>query len=142
MKDEPDLQDLINRRQIERGLQILERLDERSGTGGVAATQLAAPSAPGGEVSPAVELAFRPASDEVLEWPQTLGDGQWIPRSELELLSATISSSDRSAVTLLGAPGSGKSALMARLARQSLDAGYSVLAIKADQLPEDIRSLK
>ena len=143
MKDEAALQELINRRQIERGLQILERLDERLGAGGVAeATLPATPSAPAGEVSPAIESAFRSASDEVLEWPQILGDGQWIPRSELELLIATISSSDRSAVMLLGAPGSGKSALVARLARQSLDAGYSVLAIKADQLPEDIRSLK
>jgi len=142
MKDEAALQDLLNRRQIERASQILEWLDERFGAGSVTAIPPAVPSTPAGEAPPAIESAFRSASGDVLEWPQTLDDGQWIPRAELELLEATISSTDRSAVMLLGAPGSGKSALMARLARQSIDAGYSVLAIKADQLPEDIRSLK
>lgn len=144
MKEEVPLQELLNRRQIERASQILERLDQRLGVGGVQATPVpsAAPATRDAETRPAIESAFRSASGEVLEWPQTLDDGQWIPRAELELLEATISSSDRSAVMLLGAPGSGKSALMARLARQSTDAGCAVLAIKADQLPEDIRSLR
>lgn len=143
MKDEAPLQELLNRRQIERASQILERLDERIGAGGIQATPVlpTVPATHTDEARPAIESAFRSASEEVLEWPQTLDDGQWIPRAELELLEATISSSDRSAVMLLGAPGSGKSALMARLAQQSINAGYAVLAIKADQLSGDIRSL-
>lgn len=144
MKEEAPLQELLNRRQIERASQILERLDERIGAGGIQATPVlpTVPATRTDEALPAIESTFRSASGEVLDWPQTLDDGQWIPRAELEFLEATISSSDRSTVMLLGAPGSGKSALMARLARQSLNAGRAVLAIKADQLPEDIRSLK
>ena len=41
-----------------------------------------------------------------------------------------------------GAPGSGKSALLARIAQDLLDAGIAVLAIKADLLPSDVKTIE
>lgn len=141
MKDEKPLQDLINRRQIEHGTQILEKLDRRL-SGDIPSFGLAGNEEGTARPRPEIESAFRAGSGDVLAWPQTLDDGQWIPRAELELIETTVSSSDRSVTMLLGAPGSGKSALLSRLARRAMDAGHAVLAIKADQLPENVGSLK
>ena len=88
------------------------------------------------------ELAetFREASTPLLTWPTTLGDDRWLPRDELDRLAELIQSQNESTTLLLGPPGSGKSALLARLGQQALELGYSVLGIKADKLEHSVSS--
>lgn len=83
---------------------------------------------------------FRRASQPLLTWPTTLPDGSWLARPELKTLCTHIRGTDGSLTLVLGEPGCGKSALLARLG-QSMDAeGIVVLAIKADRLPEGVQS--
>ena len=85
----------------------------------------------------AVERTFAAASKELLNWPQAT-DGQWIDRPELDQLYG-LTNQDKSAVTvLLGGPGEGKSAILARLAVTLSREDVVLLAIKADQLPRSI----
>lgn len=78
------------------------------------------------------------ASRDLLTWPTTLSGDKWLERPELERLYQRITESSDSLTLVLGDPGSGKSALLARLG-QAVDAnGIPVLGIKADFLPEDI----
>lgn len=81
---------------------------------------------------------LKAASAPLLSWPSTLNDGTWLMRPELNSLVESVTSSSSSTHFLLGAPGSGKSSLLVRLAREMQDAGWSVLAIKADRLPPDV----
>jgi MinD-like ATPase involved in chromosome partitioning or flagellar assembly len=85
------------------------------------------------------EAALAKTAPTLLDWPQTLTDGTWIERPELDELLARISGEPYSVTVLLGGPGSGKSALLARLGHQ-LGALQEtvVLAIKADQLSPNI----
>ena len=81
MKREDALQELLNARQIERGSRILERLDQRLGWESTHPKALPAKEddrAAAAAASSEVESAFRSASGDVLEWPQTLDDGQWM----------------------------------------------------------------
>lgn len=98
----------------------------------------AAPLPP--DTATAVERAFGAASERLLGWPQEIG-GAWIERPELKRLRA-LALADTPAVTvLLGEPGVGKSALLARLGLALRGDGVALLALKADQLPRDIASL-
>ncbi|MBX3699294.1 MAG: ATP-binding protein [Dokdonella sp.] len=81
---------------------------------------------------------FASASASLLSWRSVLPDGQWIERQELDTLRSTITSLDQSVTLLLGDPGSGKSALLARLGQSLNDSSRAILAIKADQLPEEV----
>jgi Mrp family chromosome partitioning ATPase len=81
---------------------------------------------------------LKKASTDLLSWPKTLPDGQWLERPEFSVLKEKVEGTDRSASVLLGAPGSGKSALLAALAHHYVDLGWPVLAIKADALDPDI----
>ncbi|MET3371814.1 hypothetical protein ABIC89_000855 [Variovorax boronicumulans] len=85
--------------------------------------------------------ALSKASAELLAWPSTLPNKEAIPRPELAQLAEGIKESSRSAVALLGAPGSGKSALLAKLglALQD-DPALTVLGVKADLLTDDIET--
>ncbi|WP_431512052.1 hypothetical protein [Variovorax sp. DAIF25] len=85
--------------------------------------------------------ALSKASAELLAWPTTLPNKEAIPRPELAQLAAGVAEGARSAVALLGAPGSGKSALLASFGRSlQLDPSVTVLAIKADLLLEEIET--
>jgi len=86
----------------------------------------------------AVLDTVRLASRALLSWPSTLPGGEWLPRPELATLQQRIRDESQSVTLLLGEPGCGKSALLARLGRETEAAGMPVLAIKADFLPEDI----
>jgi hypothetical protein len=88
-----------------------------------------------------VETAFGHASHLLLSWPTTVGNDRWLDRTELSQIAAAITSESSSTTLLLGAPGSGKSALLAKLARQCSEAGQAVLAIKADTLDIGVDSL-
>jgi hypothetical protein len=91
----------------------------------------------------AVNGAFGAASARLLDWPQDIA-GAWIDRPELDLLYERCVADDlpeRAGVTvLLGDPGVGKSALLARLGRRLRGEGFALLALKADHLPREIAS--
>jgi hypothetical protein len=85
---------------------------------------------------------FAAASATLLNWPTTLDDGRWIERPELRQMSASLGAGRGATRTLLlGPPGSGKSALLARCGQSASDHGAAaVLAIKADRLPAAVNS--
>ncbi len=83
-------------------------------------------------------VRLRNASAPLLSWPSTLPDGTWLPRPELHTLIANIDGAVTSTHLLLGEPGCGKSSLLVRLALEKQEAGWVVLAIKADSLPPDL----
>ena len=78
------------------------------------------------------------ASADLMAWPQTLPDGEWIERPELEMLVERIEGQVSSTSVVLGPPGAGKSALLAALAHRYVERGWPVLGIKADALDPDI----
>ena len=81
------------------------------------------------------------ASAPLLTWPRTLPDGSWLLRPELEQVVGSIDETASSLTLLLGDPGSGKSALLSRMAQVKEEQGWPVLAIKADRLPQDVLDL-
>ncbi|MBD2100975.1 AAA family ATPase [Leptolyngbya sp. FACHB-261] len=82
------------------------------------------------------------ASKGLLSWQHTLSNKQQIKRSELDELLNRIKVEESSTTIVLGVPGSGKSALMATLGNELVIQGYSVLAIKADQLNGAINTIE
>lgn len=80
-------------------------------------------------------VELRRTSHDLLDWPTSLGSGQWIPRPELDEITSIVNGSEFSATAILGPPGAGKSALLAVLGKQLQDEqGLTVFAIKADLL--------
>ena len=61
-----------------------------------------------------VTEGFGSASASLLGWPQEI-DGVWLDRLELAQLRTAMDSAERKIIGLLGAPGTGKSALLARV---------------------------
>ena len=82
---------------------------------------------------------LRIASAELLSWPNTLPDGTWLQRPELDILKHNLDTSSMGTHFLIGDPGCGKSSLLVRLAQEKLAIGWTVLAIKADRLPPELR---
>jgi nucleoside phosphorylase len=82
----------------------------------------------------AEQSALAVASAPLLDWPQTLPDGTSIERPELQQLLSVLEKAEGSTTVLLGAPGSGKTALLAKFAQALQSDGISFLAIKADFL--------
>jgi hypothetical protein len=90
----------------------------------------------------ALANAFAEASSHVTTWQQTLrSSGEWIERPELAQILHHARLGGDGPLVLLGAPGAGKSALLARAAQHLVDEGAIVLAIKADRLPRSVDSL-
>ena len=86
----------------------------------------------------AMSSRLKAASAEVLNWPRSLPGGEEIDRPELAELESRIEASTGSTQAVLGAPGSGKSALVSTLAHRYIERGWPVLAIKADMLDVEI----
>ncbi len=86
------------------------------------------------------KAALGRASVDLMHWPTELADGTWIDRPELGQILARISDHEHSTTVLLGPPGSGKSALLAMLARQLAKEDTPVLAIKADLIDVGVQS--
>lgn len=85
--------------------------------------------------------ALRRASTALLRWPTTLADGAYIERPELAELAGRVCSEDSAVVALLGSPGSGKSALLSKLAQAlSTHERMAVLAIKGDLLEPEVEN--
>ena len=82
----------------------------------------------------AVRRAFGEASRLLLGWPQDT-DGYWIERPELDQLHSRATQEEPALTVLLGRPGAGKSAILARLGARLKDEGKILLAVKADQIP-------
>jgi hypothetical protein len=81
------------------------------------------------------------ASTNLLDWPQTTA-GHWFPRPELDEMVQALETDTCQLTALLGPPGGGKSALLARLGAQLKRAGHALLALKADRLPAHIASIR
>ena len=73
----------------------------------------------------------------LLRWPTTTG-GRWLERPELATALSHLSQPEAAPLVLLGPPGSGKSALMAKLGAALAERGNTLLAIKADAIPRDV----
>ncbi|TIM26852.1 MAG: hypothetical protein E5Y63_27235 [Mesorhizobium sp.] len=84
------------------------------------------------------EYSLATASRPLLDWPHALPDGTKITRPELERLLSLIEELESSTTVLLGAPGSGKSALLAMLGQSLADRKIPFLAIKADLLDPSV----
>lgn len=141
-KSEKPLQSLLNSRQTEDSNRILRRLED----GYLNSAPIALPLQFSlDEARPIhtenVISAFKMASQELLSWPQLLEGKHWIERPELMQLMGRLESTNYSVSILIGAPGSGKSALLSRLAERCINCDWAVLAIKADQLPEELATL-
>lgn len=78
------------------------------------------------------------ASADLLSWPNSLPDGETLDRPELANLSRRIKESRASTTAVIGAPGSGKSALLAMLGKSFRANGWPVLAIKADLIDAEV----
>ena len=88
----------------------------------------------------AVRQAFGIVSTTLLNWPQEIG-GEWIARPEFEQLVELTTSKEPRVTAVLGEPGGGKSAILARLGTKLAAEGVLLLAIKADQLPRSTSTL-
>lgn len=85
-----------------------------------------------------VSSSFNAASADLADWKTTLPNDDWLERPELEALCERIADESASLTLMLGEPGCGKSALLAKLAREQAALGIPVLAIKADYLSETV----
>lgn len=83
---------------------------------------------------------LRLASHDLLNWPDTLPDGEQFARPELDQLLALSADREQTVTAVIGEPGSGKSALLAMLGKRLVDAGHPVLAIKADLLDTSVNN--
>ena len=91
-----------------------------------------------GEAEKAKE-ALAAASADLVVWEKTLPNGTWMERPERSSIEARFQLNTSSTV-LLGEPGSGKSALLSKIASDLLDHGASVLALKADFVSTEVRT--
>ncbi|NEQ67917.1 MAG: hypothetical protein F6K21_20920, partial [Symploca sp. SIO2D2] len=82
------------------------------------------------------------ASKGLLNWKRKLGNNQQIPRPELEQLKNRIATESSSTTIVLGAPGYGKSALMATLGHWAVEEKYPLLAMKADYLSNTVNTIE
>lgn len=89
----------------------------------------------------ALKRAFGVVSTDLLNWPQETA-GEWIDRPELDELVKLTTSREQSVTVILGEPGGGKSAILARLGTRLAEKGVALLAIKADRLPKKAATLR
>jgi len=75
---------------------------------------------------------FALASRDLLSWPTTLPGNHWLERAEVATLVDQVRSKEKSLTLVLGPPGCGKSALLARVAEVLQEQEILLLAIKAD----------
>lgn len=86
----------------------------------------------------ALEADLSRAPQDLQAWPQTLSGGEWIDRPELAALRDAVTGRESSSTILLGEPGAGKSALLARFSSALAAAKQPVLTIKADLLDSTV----
>lgn len=90
---------------------------------------------------PQIKARLIQGSKNLLSWPRTLKvNDAWIERGQEEDIYLKTRSALYSTTLILGEPGTGKSALLSKVAQTFLDEGKAVLAIKADQLDVSVES--
>lgn len=87
----------------------------------------------------AVRVALANASIDLLSWERNLPGEKWIERPEQATILAKFGQ-DSSLTVLLGVPGSGKSALLSRVASDLISRQSPVLALKADVLAPEVNT--
>lgn len=87
----------------------------------------------------AAKAALEEASVDLLSWEKTLPNGRWMERPEQGTIEARFQL-HTSTTVLLGEPGSGKSALLSKIAADLLAIGAPVFALKADLLATEVRT--
>jgi nucleoside phosphorylase len=87
----------------------------------------------------AARKALAVASADLLTWEKTLPGGKWMERPERKTIEVRFQL-DTSSTVLLGEPGSGKSALLSKIASDLLDRGATVFALKSDFLSTEVRT--
>ena len=115
----------------------LEKLRAAASDGGV--TLLGAMPLESAREAEKAKEALAAASVDLLAWEKALPNGAWMERPERESIEARFQLNTSSTV-LLGEPGSGKSALLSKIASDLLDQGAQVFAVKADFLSTEIRT--
>lgn len=90
--------------------------------------------------APSLQSKLVDASHALMTWPQTLPDGTLIERPELQKLLSLVENAEGTTTALLGAPGSGKTALLATFSHNLKLQGIPFLAIKADLLGTNVAS--
>lgn len=111
----------------------------REATSEVGATLLGAAFPSSVDEAEAARIALADASADLLSWEKTLPNGDWIERPE-QLAIAERLKLPSSTTVLLGDPGSGKSALLSKIASQLVAQREAVFAIKADFLSQNVTS--
>jgi len=95
-----------------------------------------------GEEQQGVRLpdAFASSTTDILRhWPTTIA-GQWLPRAELDAVAEQLADTEGKGVVVLGAPGSGKSALLAKLVTVLEARDITVFGLRLDSLPRAVAS--
>jgi len=87
----------------------------------------------------AAKTALKEASVDLLSWEKTLPNDRWMERPEQGSIEACFQR-NTSVTVLLGEPGSGKSALLSKIAADLLKIGAPVFALKADLLATEVRT--
>jgi nucleoside phosphorylase len=87
----------------------------------------------------AAKAALEGASVDLLSWEKTLPNGRWMERPEQGSIETRFQL-HTSVTVLLGEPGSGKSALLSKIAADLLRIGAPVFALKADLLATEVRT--
>jgi nucleoside phosphorylase len=123
----------------ERDIPHLDLVGLRSAFSQTGSTLLGVTSANQVREAEAAKAALRDASTNLLAWEQTLPGGGWIERPELAEIERRFEQESSSTV-LLGDPGSGKSALLSKLATDLIDAGASLFALKSDFISTEVRN--
>lgn len=77
-------------------------------------------------------------SNPLCSWPKDIQNAGWLERPEFEQFQTRIENAAYSTTLVVGPPGSGKSALLSKLAQWGLDKGFAVLGIKSDLLAPSI----
>lgn len=83
--------------------------------------------------------ALSSASADLISWEKSLPTGGWMERPEQEKIKDRFQL-DTSSTVLLGEPGSGKTALLSKIASELLAKSGTVFALKSDFLSPDVRS--
>ncbi len=78
------------------------------------------------------------ATSEVLDWPSTLPSGQSIDRPERQAIERLIADPEVAVIIVLGEAGTGKSALLATVARTLKASGCQLLGMRLDRMARGV----
>ena len=87
------------------------------------------------------KLRIASFSTQLTAWPKEIQSVGWLDRAELRSIQSRIEESDYSSTLVMGPPGSGKSALLSKVAEWGLEKQFAVLGIKSDMLPKEVTSI-